>query len=109
MLASQASYVNIDLSEQGAEAARKNLELVSDAYRQGTVSIIELLDAQNQSLFADLNANNALHDFLIDIMNVQRASGRFDFTEPADVQAKRTKAFIDYIKTRQSTRQPAGS
>lgn len=109
MLASQASYVNIDLSEQGAEAARKNLELVSDAYRQGTVSIIELLDAQNQSLSADLSANNAVHDFLIDIMNVQRATRRFDFTEPVEVQVERTKAFIDYIKNRQSTQQPPGS
>ena len=104
MLASQASYVNIELSDQGAEAARKNLELVSDAYRQGTVSIIDLLDAQNQSLSADLSANNAVHDFLIDIMNVQRAARRFDFTEPPDIQAERTQALIEYIEARQSGR-----
>jgi outer membrane protein len=99
----QASYVNIHLSEQGAEASRKNLELVSDAYRQGAVSIIDLLDAQSQSLSADLSASNAIHDFLIDIMNVQRATRSFDFLEPPEIQAQRTQEFLDYIERRAST------
>ncbi|NIQ91063.1 MAG: TolC family protein [Deltaproteobacteria bacterium] len=74
-----ASYPNINLSRSAAEAARKNLELVTDQYVRGLVSIVDLLDAQNSSLRADQAAENAVFDFLIDWMDVERAAGRFDF------------------------------
>jgi hypothetical protein len=38
-----------------------------------------LLDAQNSSLRADQDAENAVYNFLIDWMDVERAAGRFDF------------------------------
>ena len=74
-----ASYPNINLSRSAAEAARKNLELVTDQYGRGLVSIVELLDAQNSSLRADQDAENAVYNFLINWMDVERAAGRFDF------------------------------
>jgi hypothetical protein len=52
---------------------------VADQYGRGLVSIVDLLDAQNSSLRADQAAENAVYDFLIDWMDVERASGRFDF------------------------------
>lgn len=73
-----ASFAAIKLSDDSATAAHKNLELVTDAYAKGTVSILELLDAQNASLVADQLAANAVFDFLVDWMNVQRASGQLD-------------------------------
>jgi len=76
---SGASFPSIGFANDAAEAARKNLELVTDSYSQGVVSIIDLLDAQNAALSAELNAANAVYDFLIDLMNVQRAVGKFDF------------------------------
>jgi outer membrane protein TolC len=75
----RASRSGIRLSREGAEAARKNLELVTDAYSRGVVSIIELLDAQNAALAADQAAANAVYDFFIDLMEVQRSVGSFDF------------------------------
>jgi outer membrane protein len=74
-----ASYPNIRLSRSAAKAARRNLDLVSDQYVRGLVSIVDLLDAQNSSLRADQDAENAVYNFLIDWMDVQRAAGRFDF------------------------------
>ena len=74
-----ASYPNIRLSRSAAEAARKNLDLVTDQYVRGLVSIVDLLDAQNSSLQADQDAENAVYNFLIDWMDVERAAGRFDF------------------------------
>jgi outer membrane protein len=74
-----ASFPSIRFARDAAEAARKNLDLVRDSYSRGVVSILDLLDAQNASLTADLNAATAVYDFLIDLMNVQRASGKFDF------------------------------
>ncbi len=75
----RASRSGIRLSRQGAEAAHKNLELVTDAYSRGVVSIIELLDAQNAALTSDLVAANAVYDFFVDLIETQRAVGHFDF------------------------------
>jgi outer membrane protein TolC len=74
-----ASFPNIGLSRSAAEAARKNLELVTDQYVRGLVSIVDLLDAQNSALRTDQDAENAVYNFLIDWMDVERAAGRFDF------------------------------
>ena len=74
-----ASSEAIDLSQEAAEAARKSLELMTESYSQGTVGITDLLDAQNARLNADLNAENAAFDFMIDIMEVQRSLGYYFF------------------------------
>ncbi len=102
--AAQASYINIELSEIGAEASRRNLELVSESYKQGTLSILDLLDAQNQSLQADLNANNAVHNFLLDIMSLQRSTSTFDFLTSREEQVRSTRKLFDYIELRNSQR-----
>lgn len=77
--AAGASFANISLSGDRAEASRRNLEVVTDSYARGALSIIELLDAQNSSLGAELAAANAVYAFLIDLMNVERALGRSSF------------------------------
>ncbi|MDH3801802.1 MAG: hypothetical protein OEU80_06910, partial [Deltaproteobacteria bacterium] len=51
----------------------------TDQYVRGLVSIVDLLDAQNSSLRADQDAENAVYNFLINWMDVERAAGRFDF------------------------------
>lgn len=73
----RASYPSINLSRDAVDAARRNLKLVTDSYVQGIKSIIDLLDAQNQALNAELDAANAVYNFLIDYMGVQRNIGTF--------------------------------
>ena len=77
--AAQAAYGQINLTVTAAEASRKNYELVSDAYARGTVTVIELLDAQDTSREASAAAAESLHNFLITIMSLQRAVGGFDY------------------------------
>lgn len=72
-----STFPGIELTRQAADAAGKNLDLVSDAYARGAVPIIDLLDAQNAALNADAQATNAIYDFLIALMQVERASGHF--------------------------------
>ncbi len=79
LYAAQAAYGQIDLSLTAAEASRKNYELVSDAYARGTVTVIDLLDAQDASLTASAAAAESLYGFLITIMAVQRAVGGYDY------------------------------
>jgi len=80
----RASYPGIRLSMDAADAARRNLTLVTDSYVRGIKSIIDLIDAQNQALVANQQAANAAYDFLIDIMAVQRSVGSFFLFAPAE-------------------------
>lgn len=97
LYAAQASYANIELSRIAAEASRKNLALVSDGYRKGREKVIDLLDAQNQLLQADLAANNSVHDFLLDVISLQRASGAFDVLMSPSEQAQANQTMRAFI------------
>ncbi len=77
-LAARASKASIEQTRLAAAAAEKNLALVSDAYTRGALSILELLDAQTAFRVADQLAANAVYDFLLDVMEAQRASGGFE-------------------------------
>ena len=74
------SFAGISLSRDAADAAHKGLELVEDSFAQGVVSIIDLLDAQNAALNAELAAANAEYDFISDLVEVQRAIGQVDLS-----------------------------
>ena len=83
-----ASLAGINQAGKSAEAAEKSLEVVSDAYSRGVLSIIDLLDAQNAALVADLSAANAIYDFLIDFMAVERSIGSFHYFLTDEQEAK---------------------
>ena len=92
-----ASFAGIELAEDAAAAARRNLALITDAYDEGGVSILDLLDAQHAALVANAAAANVVYDHLIDVMGVQRALGRFGFVADAAESAAfaaRLRAFI---------------
>ena len=62
-------------SLEAEEAARRNYDLVLDAYSKGLLSVLDLLDAQNAALVASEAAANATYDFLVDYVEVERAAG----------------------------------
>lgn len=92
--ATRASFPSIELAQEAAEASRKNFELVQDSYSQGTMSVIDLLDAQDAALDAEQAAVNAVYNFLIDLMNLQRSTAEFDFF----LDDARRDAAVDAIK-----------
>ncbi|NOX70663.1 MAG: TolC family protein [Gammaproteobacteria bacterium] len=97
----QAGYGRIDLSVAAAEATRKNFELVSDAYARGTVSIIDLLDAQDASLDASGALIDSHHQFLITIMALQRSVGGFDYLLPAGERQALANELRAHLRGRQ--------
>ncbi len=72
------SYPAIRLSANAEASAKENLSLVSQTYSQGTISITELIDAQNNALQAQLNAVNAQYRFMLDWIEIQRSIANFD-------------------------------
>jgi outer membrane protein TolC len=70
-----ASYAAIKQSHDAAEASLKNLDLVVDSYSQGLLNITQLLDAQNAALVTSEAEANSIYQFLIDLMELERAIG----------------------------------
>jgi outer membrane protein TolC len=73
-----SSYPSIDLSKQAAEAANENLNMVTDAYARGVVSVTDLIDAQETALSAGLGAADAKYTFLTDFVDVLRSMSDFE-------------------------------
>ncbi len=72
------SFPAIELSGDAARAAAENLGLIADAYSQGAVSITDLVNAQDAALAANLSEAEARYAFLLDYVELVRASGSFE-------------------------------
>ncbi|MCP4155099.1 MAG: TolC family protein [bacterium] len=91
------SNAKIRPAKKAAAAAAKTLELVTDAYSRGAVSILELIDAQNASLVAGRGAANALYDFMVDLFTAQRATNQLDFLVRPEKQVRILSEFEAYL------------
>lgn len=96
----RGAYTAIRLSRQAADAAESSFVVVRDAYSRGTVSIIDVLDAQNAALVADLRAATAVYDFVRALMEVERASARFDFFLTPEDQSEWYTRVVRYFAER---------
>jgi len=93
----RGAYTAIRLSRDAADAAENNFVVVRDAYSRGTVSILDLLDAQNAALVADQRAATAVYDFVSALMQVERAAARFDFFQSPKDQSAWFKRLDHYL------------
>ncbi len=96
----KGSYPAIRLANDAAQAAEENLSLVIDSYSQGAVSITDLIDAQDASLEANLAAVNAQYQFMIDWIEVQRATANFDVLLEPDGFENWYQALNEYYATK---------
>jgi outer membrane protein TolC len=79
--------------------------VTQDKYARGLVSILNLLDAQNQAFVANQNATIAVYTYLTDIINMQRAISWFEIEQSEAAKDRGFRifsAFLDsgYIKGR---------
>ena len=95
-----ASRLAIDLARRATVAAILNLDLVADNYTLGRVSLVDLIDAQNNALIAELATADAVNDYLLDLMRVERAVGQFMFF----VSAEDREAWIQELEQFSSER-----
>ncbi len=99
----KSSYFAIRQAEQEQSAANKTLDIVTEAYSRGAVSILNLLDAQASALRGNQVVANALYDFLIDYMSLQRAVGKYDLLmspEEREDFLRRAKEFVTMARGR---------
>lgn len=91
------TYPAIRLSREAAAAARSNLELVTQAYSVGTMSVTDLINAQDAALAAKLSEAQARYAFMIDFIAVLRSVADFDLLLEADGSEKWYQQADDYF------------
>ncbi len=91
-----ASYNNIRLTKSAAAAAEKNIAIVQDLYLSGQVNVVTLVDAQNALLGAQINAANAIYQFMIDYFSLQRSTGNYTFLATETQRAQFLQKFLNF-------------
>ncbi len=99
----KSTYFAIQQTRLRLEAARKTIDLVTDAYSRGAVSILNLLDAQNAQLYANQLTIHAYYDFMITYFQLQRALGQFDLLMTPEKRDEFLQKLIQFMET---TRKP---
>lgn len=82
-----ASRAGMKHTRDAADAALQTLDVVTELYSRGAISIIDLLDAQNNAFIANLEAADAVYDFLLDLMEAERALGVIQFFASDETRA----------------------
>jgi outer membrane protein TolC len=93
----QASYPGVFLAKDSVIAASNNLKIIEQAYQNGMVSIITLLDAQQALLTSEQASANANYKFLMDLIELQRSLGDFDAFYSKAFQANLTRELDTYL------------
>ncbi|MEM9544872.1 MAG: TolC family protein [Bacteroidota bacterium] len=88
---------NITLSEVSENAAREALELTQVAYSSGSVNIIQLIDAQNNFLNAQLARANAVYNFLFDAIRLERSIGYYFLLNTEEENALFRQRFVSFM------------
>ncbi|GEM_PF-1216250 len=91
-----SALTNTDFSYTSADNARKNFELVQDSYKQGVVSIVDLIDAQKASLQAKLSYSISIYDLIIAYYKLEYSLGSFSsYMLPDDRRAMENR-FMEF-------------
>ncbi|MFW2388297.1 MAG: TolC family protein, partial [Polyangiales bacterium] len=97
-----AAMATVGLTRKAAVAAANNLVLVTDLYRRGKVDIITLVDAQTQSLVADLGAANAVYDYVLALLFVNREAGHFRNLDTPEAQQDFSRRLNEFVLASES-------
>ncbi|MCF6240630.1 MAG: TolC family protein [Bacteroidales bacterium] len=93
----RTSFLELELSKNAAQAAESNFKMVQDAYFQGAVNLIQLIDAQNVMIKTKNMANIAYYQYVIDYIQVQRLQGKFVFLSSNEEQQNYSANLREFI------------
>ena len=87
---------NIELSKVSESTAKEALDLTQTAYANGAVNIIQLLDAQNNYLQAQLSQANAVYNYFLSSMSLERSLGVFFLLQTPEERAEFVGRFLEF-------------
>lgn len=92
---------NIKLSKVSEEAAKEALELTQTGYSSGAVNIVQLIDAQNNYLNAQLARTTAVYSFLISSLHLERFLGYYFILNSDDDNEKFEQRFLEFLNNKE--------
>ncbi len=93
----RTSSLELELSKNAAEAAETNFKMVQDAYFQGAVDLIKLIDAQNVMIRTKQMSNISYYQYALDYILVERYQGKFSFLSTAEEQEDYKNRLQNYL------------
>ena len=94
------TVANIEISKVSESAAKESLELTQVAYSNGAVNIVQLLDAQNNYLFAQQSQITAVYNYLLSSIQLERYLGYFFLLHSAEENDAFIQAFYDFMQNK---------
>ena len=97
----QASFRELRLSENAAQAAEDNFRIVRDAYAQGMVNAAELADAQSVMTRTRQIALGSNYQYILDYIHIERLQGSFSFLTNDSEKTGYTNRLLNYLNKEQ--------
>ena len=89
------AFAVIELAEQRLETAKQNHELVNEAYLDGATSFLDVVDAQQLLLSANIAARQAVYEFLSALLSLEQTMAYYPFFESdADARVRELEATL---------------
>lgn len=88
---------NIELSKVSEKAAREALDLTQVAYANGAATSIQLIDAQNNLLNAQLQRATAVYTYLISALRLERFMGYFFLLHTEKENTDFQQRFLEFL------------
>ena len=90
---------NIKLSKISEQSAQETLDLTQLSYQAGAVNIVQLIDAQNNYFKAQLSQTNAIYNFIISSLQLERFMGYYFLLNSAEKNKKFRQDFFNYLNS----------
>lgn len=91
-----ANYKKIIYAKRSMEAARKNLDLQTDLYIKGKISVTDIIDARNSFIGASERTTSTKFDFFISLAQLEKLSGKYYF-ESSDEEKEKNNTLIESL------------
>ena len=93
---------NIKLSTVSESSAEEALDLTRSAYSNGAINIVQLIDAQNNYLNAQFMKVNAINNYLISSLQLERFLGYYFLLNTKEDNESFRQRFITFIATKEN-------
>ncbi len=88
---------NIELSKVSEQSAKEALDLTQNAYSSGAVTIVQLIDVQNNYIATQQARANATYNYLIKMLQLERYLGNYFLLNTKEESAEFNRRFLEFV------------
>lgn len=92
------SDTNINFSKIASENTQNNFDLVQQNYKQGTVGITQLIDAQKAALAAKQGYSLSIYNYLLNFLTLENSVGFYSMLNTEKENKAFENRYLDHIK-----------